>query len=106
MKIILIGIAASSIGFIVGVVSAINLFAIEVDILGLPYKNQPVELNQDIDIEQNDITISLPKGAMVYHTYTAKELPRYCLVVHGELFNKNNLFSNVAVGQDFYVSYE
>lgn len=50
-------------GFALGVMVTIKLFAIkEIDITSLPYQNEGVILQETVVIEQNGISITLPKG--------------------------------------------
>lgn len=53
------------VGFGLGIIAAIYLFAIEVDILALPYLNEGVATTEDIFFEQNDILLEIPKGTQM-----------------------------------------
>jgi hypothetical protein len=50
-------------GFCLGVIASIYLFAVEVDIPAIPYVNKAVKTNQDITLDQDGIILRLPKGS-------------------------------------------
>lgn len=62
LGILLIGLIA---GVVLGIVISIYLFAIEVDILAIPYINEGIMTKEDIFIEQNDILLEIPKGTQM-----------------------------------------
>jgi hypothetical protein len=50
-------------GFCLGVIASIYLFAVDVDIPAIPYVNKGVVTNQDISLEQNGIYLRIPGGS-------------------------------------------
>lgn len=50
-------------GFCLGVIASIYLFAVEIDIPAIPYVNKGVKTNQDIVLEQDETQLRIPKGA-------------------------------------------
>ncbi len=61
-------------GFLLGAFAMIKLFAIkDVNIFALPYKNQGVVLKEQMVIEQNGISLTLPKGTELNVLYNAPE---------------------------------
>lgn len=52
------------IGIIVGIVVTINLFSIDIDVLGIPYINQGIKFTENIIVEQDGTgtKLSIPKG--------------------------------------------
>jgi hypothetical protein len=50
-------------GFCLGVIISIYLFAVEVDIPAIPYVNKGVKTNQDITLEQDEMQLRIPKEA-------------------------------------------
>ena len=71
-----------------GSIATIKLFAIEIDILGVPYLNNAVQAQNDVVVEQGEIKITIPKGAILIHNYTAKEAPFYSLQIVGFPFEQ------------------
>lgn len=55
-------IGALIVGFVLGLIAAIYLFAIDVDVLAIPYVNKGIVTKEDILISQNDILLEIPKG--------------------------------------------
>jgi hypothetical protein len=50
-------------GFCLGAIASIYLFAVEVDIPAIPYVNKGVRTNRDITLEQDGIFLRIPKGS-------------------------------------------
>lgn len=71
-KYIIIILASCTLGLIIGLYAAAQLFALNIDLLGIPYKNEPVTLLSDITINQGNISFVIPKGATITRDYTAK----------------------------------
>jgi len=85
MKIIVITFISLIIGAISGCILVIKLFAIDIDLLALPYSNTPVVLMENITIEQDQIAIKLPKGSEITYKYSLKGMPVYSVDVIGNL---------------------
>ena len=86
MKKILQSLILIVIGIVIGVVATIELFAIDVDLLGVPYANKPVIATQDLVATQGDTEILIPEGTVLRFKYYAKEAPFYSLPISGEPF--------------------
>ncbi len=84
MKKIAIYVTLLIIGVTSGFTLAINLFAVETDLLWAPYSNSPVALTESITIEQGDITIELPKGSVITYKYAPKGMPIYLIDLVGD----------------------
>jgi hypothetical protein len=54
-----------AVGFMIGLVTSIYLFAIDVDVLAIPYVNEGIVTKEDILIEQNDILLEIPRGTQM-----------------------------------------
>ena len=61
-RIVFASCTALAIGVAIGAFASIHLFAVDVDLLSLPYINEGVTLADDVEIEQNGRTIIVPKG--------------------------------------------
>lgn len=85
MKKFLIATLTLVIGFIVGLYTAIAIFPIDVDILGLPYSNTTVKLDRDLHVTQGELRIEIPKGSQLEYEYSIKSVPIYSLKIVGEL---------------------
>jgi ABC-type lipoprotein release transport system permease subunit len=85
---ILISIVFTLVGFIAGLITAINIFAIDIDVLGIPYSNTAVKAQKDIMIEQGNNKIIIPTGTTLIYNYTAKETPFYSLPIVGYPFDE------------------
>lgn len=85
MKKCLITILTLVIGFIVGLYTAVVIFAIDVDILGLPYSNTTVELDRDLHVTQGELNIEIPKGSQLEYEYSIKSVPIYSLKIIGNV---------------------
>lgn len=66
-KLILVGGAALIVGVLVGWIAAIKTFAVDIDVLGIPYSNEPVIATRDLRIAQGDIELTIPKGTTLVH---------------------------------------
>ena len=73
-------------GFIAGLLTGIYMFAVDVDLLGLPYSNSPVVASNDVVVTQGDLKITIPKGATLTYRYSAKDEPYYALDIVGKPF--------------------
>jgi hypothetical protein len=60
-------------GCIIGIAICVYLFAIDIDLLAVPYLNRPVVLNESVEITQGGIQTILPKGTKLVHVKTAFE---------------------------------
>ena len=67
-----------------GIVVAVKVFAIEVDLLAIPYSNTSVKLTESISIEQGSISRMLPAGSEITFKYAPKGMPVYSLDIIGE----------------------
>ncbi len=69
------------VGFLLGIIAAIRLFAIkDIDILSLPYKNQGVLLQEQVVVQQNGVNLILPKGMELNVLYHSPEgFSIYCI---------------------------
>ena len=85
MKKFLVTIMTLLIGFIIGLYVAIFLFAIDVDILGIPYSNTTIELDRDLHVTQGDLSVEIPKGSQLEYEYSIKSTPIYSLKIIGML---------------------
>jgi len=108
MKINIIPIALISlvVGGIAGFTVAVNVFAINIDVLGIPYKNIPVQTTKDVTIEQGKNKIIIPKGSTVQYGYTAKEQPYYFIEFYGALFGDGDTFKNTNKSDHFFLETE
>jgi hypothetical protein len=50
-------------GVIAGILITIYLFAIDVDLMGIPYINKGVLIKKPLTLKQNSITLIIPEGA-------------------------------------------
>ena len=75
-------------GFATGFWAAVSLFAINVDLLGLPYSNTAVVAQKSAIVENGNIRISIPQGTKLIYQYSAKEQPFYALPIVGEPFTE------------------
>ena len=64
-------------GLIAGIIVSVHLFAIDVDILAIPYLNKGVVLTEDIVIEQDNIQLSIPKGTQLTLRLQMPGMDRY-----------------------------
>jgi len=71
-------------GAVGGFLSAINLFAVDIDLLAIPYSNTPVVLMEDITIEQGEISVVLPKGSKMTYRFAPKGMPVYAVDIIGD----------------------
>ena len=69
-------------GIVIGVLFSVYLFAIDVDLLSVPYLNKGVELTQDIDVVQNGHTIHIPKGSQMILTRRMPSSNEYCILIN------------------------
>lgn len=99
MKQFLITIFTLLIGFTIGLYAAIFIFAIDVDILGIPYSNTTVELDRDLHVTQGELSIEIPKGSQLEYEYSIKSTPIYSLKIIGKL---GKPFPEVADDNDKY----
>ena len=105
-KIIPIALISLLAGGIAGFVVAVNVFAINIDVLGIPYKNIPVQTTKNVTIKQGENKILIPKGSTVLYGYTAKEQPYYLIEFYGELFGDGDTFKNVNKSNYFFLETE
>jgi len=70
-------------GIVIGAYAAVTVFAIDVDLLGLPYKGTTVELLNDRTIRQGESEVILPAGSKLTYSYTTKSVPIYTLNIVG-----------------------
>ena len=75
-------------GFATGAFTIAHIFAINIDLLGVPYSNSPVVAPSDIVVKQGDIKLIIPKGATLMYRYSAKETPYYVLHIVGWPFEE------------------
>jgi len=68
--------------FVSGIIVAKFLFAIDIDILALPYSNRNVVVVKDIDIIQDNITIRIPKGARMILTRELSTTDEYSIKIN------------------------
>jgi len=71
-------------GAIGGFLLTINLFAVDIDLLAIPYSNTPVVLMEDITIEQGGISVVLPKGSKITYRFAPKGMPVYAVDIVGD----------------------
>ena len=67
------------VGIVIGLSLAIQAFDIHVDILGIPYRNQPVILTEDITIYHRSSQITLPKDITLIRRYITEYGDTYVL---------------------------
>lgn len=72
-------------GVVIGFLGAVWLFAIDVDLLAVPYLNQPEKTTQEVVVVQDSLSVAIPKGATVIHKSSPKGLPIYALEFVGDL---------------------
>ena len=53
------------VGFCLGVWAAVKMFAVDVDLLALPYRDQGVRLTAPLEVEQDGLRLVLPLGAEI-----------------------------------------
>lgn len=75
-------------GFCLGIVVAIQLFAIKIDLLGVPYANSPIVTTVDMYAMGDTTQISIPKGTPLVYLYTAKDVSFYALPLIEEPFTE------------------
>ena len=80
------------IGIVIGLILAIKAFDIKTDILGIPYRNQPVILTEDIFIQQNGVKVTIPKDSKLVRRYTTQYGNTYVLYFYyfGGSFKESN----------------
>lgn len=78
-----------------GLLLSIRLFAIDVDLLAMPYINTPVTLAKDITIVQNDVEVSLPKGMKLNLVRRVNEECEYCIPLI-TLWEESGMFQEIA----------
>ena len=100
----IISVASILIGVVCGFMLAVKLFAIEIDVLGIPYKNQSVVATKDIKAAQGDIEITIPRGSKIIHRYTAEEVPVYSIEVDGPVMGDQTLFTESKESGSFYIN--
>lgn len=84
------------IGTVIGLVTAIKMFAIDVDVLAIPYINKGVRLTENATIEQHGIQICIPGGTELL---MAREMPEgnvYMLSIYS--FDMNSIFKTKPIG--------
>lgn len=81
-------------GCIGGFYTAVKLFAIDIDLLGVPYSNVAVVTRQDMHLTQNQFELTIPKGASIIYSYSTQSVPVYSLPIVGDfeddLFDATN----------------
>jgi len=75
-------------GFVSGLTAAVKLFALDIDILAMPYANTAIVLDKEMHIQQGDVKLTIPAGAVIEHKYTIKSVPIYSLPIVGNLGDK------------------
>jgi len=69
-------------GFVFGVAVSIYLFAVEIDLLSLPYLNRTVELTEDISGHQGERKITIPEGSQIILRKRMPSSNEYCLLIN------------------------
>ena len=69
-------------GFIVGVLASIYLFAIDVDLLAIPYVHKGVKTTKDLVAVQNDLSLHIPKGTQMLLTRRMPSSNEYCILIN------------------------
>ncbi len=82
-KIVIISTILLIVGFFVGVEVTTRLLGIELDILSVPYSNSPVITDKDVTIEQGDIKITIPAGAIITYSHLTMDVPYYSINISG-----------------------
>jgi hypothetical protein len=78
-------------GFLLGSLTMIRLFAIDVDMLAIPYINKGVILEKDIAIAQDDIVLEIPKGAQMLWTRRLPGSNEYCILINSRWDKEENI---------------
>lgn len=85
LRALLIGCISALAGAVAGFLGAVNLFAIDVDLLSVPYANEPVTTTEPFTASDGAISLVVPAGASFIHRYSPKGVPVYSLEFVGAL---------------------
>ncbi len=86
----------------VGIAVTLNIFAINIDTLGMPYSNTPVKTDKNLSIKQGNIEITLPAGTILTYNYSTKSVPIYSLSIVGNI--GDSVFSETVNTEYFYTN--
>ncbi|MCZ4307156.1 hypothetical protein O4G98_20695 [Zoogloeaceae bacterium G21618-S1] len=85
LRTLLIGSLSALAGAVVGFLGAVKLFAIDVDLLSVPYANEPVTTTEPFTASDGAHSLVVPAGASLIHRYSPKGVPVYSLEFVGTL---------------------
>jgi len=80
-------------GVVIGAIVVVDIFSVDVDLLGAPYNSHPMELQEPVVIKQEEVEILLPKGSIIKHRYSPKGQHNYSIEIissYGDLVPKDN----------------
>ena len=83
IKKIIIPITCLLVGVASGLLLAIELFAVDVDLLAIPYSNSPVVLEEALLLNQEGLSVSIPKGTNLNFKYAPKGMHVYSIEIFG-----------------------
>lgn len=89
------------IGFILGFMSSVYLFAIEIDLLAVPYLNVGVETTEDLLATQNGRELSIPKGTQMLFTKRRPGSNEYQILINS-YWDEEEVIRRIGSGPGFF----
>ncbi len=89
-------------GSVVGFLVAVKLFAIDIDLLAVPYLNKPVTTTEPFTASNGSLSVVVPAGVILVHRYSPKGVPVYAVELVGTLAGRPRTVPANEVGY-FYV---
>jgi len=69
-------------GFVVGVIASIYLFAVQVDLMAIPYVNKGIEITKDMTVIQNGRKLNIPQGTQMLLSKRMPSSNEYCILIN------------------------
>lgn len=88
-------------GFVVGVLTSIYLFAIQVDLMSIPYVNKGIEITQDMTVFQNGRKLNIPKGTQMLLSKRMPSSNEYCILINS-YWDEENIIKTIGTKPKYF----